>query len=58
MGLRRESRELALQMLYALDTLKGDLRETLRGFREGVEPVNGHGNLPKHWCRGCSSTAK
>lgn len=37
MGLRREARELALQMLYALDTLKGDLRETLRGFREGVE---------------------
>ncbi len=37
MGLRREARELALQMLYALDTLKGNLRETLRGFREGVE---------------------
>jgi N utilization substance protein B len=37
MGLRREARELALQMMYALDTLKGDLRETLRGFREGVE---------------------
>ncbi len=37
MGLRREGRELALQMLYAQDTLHGDLRETLRGFREGVE---------------------
>lgn len=37
MGLRREARELALQMLYAQDTLRGDLRETLRGFREGVE---------------------
>lgn len=37
MGLRREARELALQMMYALDTLKGDLRETLRGFREGIE---------------------
>lgn len=37
MGLRREARELALQMLYAQDTLKGNLRETLRGFRDGVE---------------------
>lgn len=37
MGLRREARELALQMLYALDVLHGDLREMLRGFREGVE---------------------
>jgi transcription antitermination protein NusB len=37
MGLRREGRELALQMMYALDTLHGDLRETLQGFREGVE---------------------
>ncbi len=37
MGLRREGRELALQMLYAQDTLHGDLRETLRGFREGIE---------------------
>lgn len=37
MGLRREGRELALQMLYAQDTLHGDLRETLCGFREGVE---------------------
>ncbi len=37
MGLRREGRELALQMLYAQDTLRGDLRDTLRGFREGVE---------------------
>jgi N utilization substance protein B len=39
MGLRREGRELALQMLYAKDSLKGDLRETLRGFRDGVEAV-------------------
>ncbi len=37
MGLRREGRELALQMLYAQDTLQGNLRDTLRGFREGVE---------------------
>ncbi len=37
MGLRREGRELALQMLYAQDSLKGDLRETLRGFRDGVD---------------------
>lgn len=37
MGLRREGRELALQMLYAQDVVKGDLRETLRGFRDGVE---------------------
>lgn len=39
MGLRREGRELALQMLYAQDSQKGDLRETLRGFRDGVETV-------------------
>lgn len=39
MGLRREGRELALQMLYAQDSLKGELRETLRGFRDGVEAV-------------------
>lgn len=37
MGLRREGRELALQMLYAQDTLRGDLRDMMRGFREGVE---------------------
>mgnify|MGYP000962572112 CR=1 FL=1 len=37
MGLRREGRELALQMLYAQDTLQGSLRDTLRGFREGIE---------------------
>lgn len=37
MGLRREGRELALQMLYAQDALKGDLREALRGFRDGVD---------------------
>ena len=37
MGLRREARELALQMLYAQDTLQGNVRDTLRGFREGVE---------------------
>lgn len=37
MGLRREARELALQILYAQDTLQGSIRDTLRGFREGVE---------------------
>lgn len=37
MGLRREARELALQILYAQDALKGNLREALRGFRDGVE---------------------
>lgn len=37
MGLRRAGRELALQILYARDAGKLDLRETLRGFREGVE---------------------
>ncbi len=36
MGQRREGRELALQMLYAADSLKGDVREAVRGFREGV----------------------
>ncbi len=39
MGLRREGRELALQMLYAQDSQKSELRETLRGFRDGVEAV-------------------
>ena len=35
MGLRRESRELALQMLYALDANPNvGLRETLQTFRE------------------------
>lgn len=35
MGLRRESRELALQMLYAIDTNPAvGLRETLQTFRE------------------------
>jgi N utilization substance protein B len=35
MGLRRESRELALQMLYALDANPSvGLRETLQTFRE------------------------
>ena len=35
MGLRREARELALQMLYALDTNPtASLRETLQTFRE------------------------
>ncbi len=41
MGLRREGRELALQMLYAQDILHGDLRDTIRGFREGVESAQG-----------------
>jgi N utilization substance protein B len=39
MGLRREGRELALQMLYAQDSQKGELRETLCGFRDGVETI-------------------
>lgn len=39
MGLRREGRELALQILYAQDSQKGELRETLRGFRDGVETI-------------------
>ncbi len=34
MGLRREGRELALQILYAQDILHSDLRDTFRGFRE------------------------
>jgi N utilization substance protein B len=35
MGLRRDARELALQMLYALDTNSSvGLRETLQTFRE------------------------
>lgn len=37
MGLRREGRELALQMLYAQDTGKLELREAMRGFRDGIE---------------------
>jgi transcription antitermination protein NusB len=37
MGLRREGRELALQILYANDAGKQELRETLRGFRDGIE---------------------
>ncbi|CAH2032065.1 transcription antitermination factor NusB [Trichlorobacter ammonificans] len=37
MGQRRAGRELALQILYARDAGKQELRETLRGFREGVE---------------------
>lgn len=37
MGQRRESRELALQILYAKDAGRQGLRDTLRGFREGVE---------------------
>lgn len=38
MGLRREARELALQILYALDANPSvGLRETLRNFREDQE---------------------
>ncbi|MBT1071175.1 transcription antitermination factor NusB [Pelotalea chapellei] len=38
MGLRREARELALQILYAIDTNpSATLRETLQNFREGQE---------------------
>jgi N utilization substance protein B len=40
MGLRREARELALQMLYALDANPGaSLRETLQSFREDQPEV-------------------
>jgi N utilization substance protein B len=40
MGLRRESRELALQILYALDTNPNvGIRETLQTFREEQSDV-------------------
>jgi N utilization substance protein B len=40
MGLRREARELALQMLYALDANPSTgLRETLQTFREEQDEV-------------------
>lgn len=40
MGLRREARELALQMLYALDSnSSAGLRETLQTFREEQSEV-------------------
>lgn len=42
MGLRRESRELALQMLYALDSNPGTgLRETMQTFREEHTDISG-----------------
>jgi N utilization substance protein B len=42
MGLRREARELALQILYALDTNSSvGLRETLQTFREEQGEVTG-----------------
>ncbi len=42
MGLRREARELALQMLYALDSNSSvGLRETLQTFREEQNDVQG-----------------
>lgn len=42
MGLRREARELALQMLYALDSNSSVLlRETLLTFREEQGEING-----------------
>ena len=42
MGLRRESRELALQMLYALDSnSSAGMRETLQTFREEHSEVTG-----------------
>ena len=42
MGLRREARELALQMLYALDSNTSvGLRETLQTFREEQVEVTG-----------------
>jgi N utilization substance protein B len=41
MGLRREARELALQMLYALDSNSSVmLRETLQTFREEQGEIN------------------
>jgi len=40
MGLRREARELALQILYALDANPGSgLRETLQTFREEMSDI-------------------
>ena len=42
MGLRREARELALQMLYALDSNSTvGLRETLQTFREEQSEISG-----------------
>ena len=42
MGLRREGRELALQMLYALDSNSSvGLRETLQTFREEQVEITG-----------------
>ena len=42
MGLRREARELALQMLYALDSNSSvGLRETLQTFREEQVEITG-----------------
>ena len=42
MGIRREARELALQMLYALDSNSSvGLRETLQTFREEHNDVQG-----------------
>jgi N utilization substance protein B len=42
MGLRREARELALQMLYALDSnSSAGLRETLKTFREEQSEIGG-----------------
>ena len=42
MGLRREARELALQMLYALDSNSSvGLRETLQTFREEQAEISG-----------------
>jgi len=42
MGLRREARELALQMMYALDSNSSvGLRETLQTFREEQVEISG-----------------
>lgn len=42
MGLRREARELALQMLYALDSNSSvGVRETLQTFREEQTEITG-----------------
>jgi N utilization substance protein B len=40
MGLRRESRELALQILYALDSNPSGVQQTLQTFREEQPEVN------------------
>lgn len=52
MGLRREGRELALQILYAVDTNGTDLIETLRGFRETVDASSAVRQFAEELARG------